>query len=362
LKCPYCGTTFFEKAEQCPDCGGPIRYERKKGERAEEEGRRSDPHSYKGRPPHPGVRARPGGFFANAGRIFAGEIFSLDRDSARALLRSHLFWPVFIFAAMPLVLEFFGIEQIPGMTVYFSLIWLAIFYRLFGLQGHPFRFCLYFYFLSMVMSFFVFQGLYYFTRGLYTMIESPDLVARLAGFVLGVGLTEEMAKIAPVVLMFLLVGRRRMILPEPDYLLYGLVAGLSFAAMENIGYITGSAVAERLGGAATIGLSASVTISRIIMTPFIHACLSGVLGYFIGRIGSAGEGRASGIAFFLVGLTVVSVLHGAYDFLAGTPAGTPLAAAALGLLYFILLVCVLRARTLSDGVEAATALVKRRLF
>jgi len=263
---------------------------------------------------------------------------------------------------MPLVLEFLGIDQIPGMTIYFSLIWLAIFYRLFGIEGQPFRICLYFYFFSMVMSFFVFQVLYYFTRGLYTLTEAADPVARLAGFVLGVGLTEEMARIAPLLLIFLLGGRRRRILPEPDYLLYGLVAGLSFAAMENIGYITGSAVAERLGDTATIGLSASVTMSRVIMTPFIHACLSGVLGYFVGRVGSAGEGGLSRVPVFIVGLSVVSVLHGAYDFLASGPAGAPLAAVALGLLYFVLLVCVLRARTLSDGIDAAKALVRRRLF
>lgn len=362
MKCPHCGTSFFEKTEQCPDCGGPIQYGREKTECPEEESRRADARTDDRRPPGSGVRAGPGGFFADARRIFAGEILSVDRDSVRILLRSHLFWPVFFFAAMPLVLEFLGIDQIPGMTVYFSLIWLAIFYRLFGFRTQSFRLCLYFYFFSMVMGFSVFQVLYYFTRDLYTLTESADPVARLAGFVLGVGLTEEMAKIAPVLLVFILGGRRRSILPEPDYLLYGIVAGLSFAAMENIGYITGSAVAERLGDTAAIGLSASVTMSRVIMTPFIHACLSGVLGYFIGRVDSAGEGGLSRIPFFIVGFSVVSVLHGVYDFLASGPAGAPLAAAALGLLYLVLLVCVLRARTLSDGAEAARALVRRRLF
>ena len=366
VKCPHCGTIFYEKTERCPDCDGSIGYPREQaGPSANEGGDTGRRESRRAASPRPSFSALPrrlSRFVGDAREALTGELLSLDRASVRSLLRSHLFWPIFLFAAFPLVLEFFRIEQIPGMTIYFSLIWLVLFYRLFGFDGRPFRLYLYFYFFSMVVGFLVFRILYTATQGLYPLTEAEGMTERLVGFVVGVGLTEELAKIAPVALFLFLAHCHSLFRLGQDYLLYGIVAGLSFAALENIGYITGSAVAEQVGGVETLGLSASVTMSRVIMTPFIHACLSGILGHFLSRGHDAGPGRPSGIAYFLVGLVLVSILHGGYNFLADSASGAPMATAALGFLYFLLLICVLRARTVSDGAGATRALFKHRLF
>ncbi|MDZ4287161.1 MAG: PrsW family glutamic-type intramembrane protease [Prosthecobacter sp.] len=119
-------------------------------------------------------------------------------------------------------------------------------------------------------------------------------------FVMGVGLREELAKLA-VFALFLpwLLWRRAPGLA----LMTGAFVGLGFALDENIGYY------ERFGG--------GVALVRFLSANFLHAALSGMAAHALYDLLRSRFARAD--KFIATFLTVVAV-HGLYDYAAGKEA------------------------------------------
>jgi RsiW-degrading membrane proteinase PrsW (M82 family) len=82
-----------------------------------------------------------------------------------------------------------------------------------------------------------------------------------------------------------------------DGMVYGAVASLGFAAMENILYVTGADIA--------------LAVSRAATAVPCHAFLGAIMGFYVGqaRFDSKSRGR-----YLAIGLGLAIVLHGLYDF------------------------------------------------
>lgn len=133
---------------------------------------------------------------------------------------------------------------------------------------------------------------------------------RLLGFVLGVGVLEEVCKALPVYLFLLRPGR----LSDPlTSAFYGAMSGLGFAIAEGATYSLSYALGLVQGD---IGFGSYVLVNtiRFVTVPLFHAILAGIVGYFIGlaAINPARQGAILGI-----GVAIAAVLHGLYNTFAG---------------------------------------------
>jgi RsiW-degrading membrane proteinase PrsW (M82 family) len=175
---------------------------------------------------------------------------------------------------------------------------------------------------------------------LYSGTETMNPLSRLLGFVLGVGVFEELCKVAPLLLFGL---QARTIRSGGDGLFLGMMSGLGFAVSEGVEYTIkywSSAVGlgeahvrqcveqatnlhggvnqdvflERLSDALPImfeqyGLFVVAQLTRFMSLPLLHAAWAGLVGY-----GAAKAFREGHWGLLFAGLGVAAVLHGLYNF------------------------------------------------
>ncbi|XPM55191.2 MAG: PrsW family glutamic-type intramembrane protease [Leptolyngbya sp. IPPAS B-1204] len=146
-------------------------------------------------------------------------------------------------------------------------------------------------------------------RALYGAINQ-GLVFRLLGFVLGVGLLEELCKALPV---YLLLYRSQKLQDPLSAAFYGAMSGLGFAIAEGAAYSFRYAVGLSRG---QLGLGAYVAANtiRFVSLPLFHAILAGIVGYFIG-LAVINPSRRSALCF--IGIAIAATLHGLYNTFAG---------------------------------------------
>jgi RsiW-degrading membrane proteinase PrsW (M82 family) len=132
--------------------------------------------------------------------------------------------------------------------------------------------------------------------------------------ILTVGLPEEAAK-ALAILLFLRAGRGRW--APRTYLYAGAVSGLAFGAAEAVTYTVAYASFLDLDGGLVVSLW------RLLCGGLFHACMAGIVAFFIGLGAWYGHLRYHLLGF---GLIVAGVLHGLYDYLADGWGGAALAA------------------------------------
>ncbi len=132
------------------------------------------------------------------------------------------------------------------------------------------------------------------------------LIPRMIGFVLGVGVLEEVTKALPVYI-FLLRPRK---LREPlTSAFYGSMSGLGFAISEGVVY----SVQYALGlvqGELDFGSYVLTNTIRFVTSPLAHAIWAGIVGYFLG-LAAINPTRQAAIIF--IGVAIAAVLHGLYD-------------------------------------------------
>lgn len=142
---------------------------------------------------------------------------------------------------------------------------------------------------------------------LYAAADSRlGLIPQLIGFVLGVGVLEELCKALPVYL-FLLRPRK---LSEPlTAAFYGAMSGLGFAIAEGGTYSLLYAIGLVKGRLDFSSYVISNTI-RFVSLPLFHAILAGTVGYFLGL---AAINRSRQVPIIVIGVAIPAVLHGLYD-------------------------------------------------
>jgi len=136
------------------------------------------------------------------------------------------------------------------------------------------------------------------------------LIPRLIGFVLGVGILEEVCKALPIYFFFLRPAK----LSDPLTLaFYGTMSGLGFAISEGVVYSVVYAFGLVQG---EIDFSAYVLTNtiRFVCLPLFHAIWAGISGYFLGL---AAINPSRQVAIIVIGIAIASVLHGLYDTFAG---------------------------------------------
>lgn len=115
----------------------------------------------------------------------------------------------------------------------------------------------------------------------------PLLAASLA-----VGVIEEACKFIP---LSLFLYPKRYFNEHTDGIIYFALAGLGFGLPENILY--------------SLEFGAKAGLGRIVLTPFFHAAITGIVGFFLAKAKLAGRKRRSIWPILLIAMLV----HGVYD-------------------------------------------------
>jgi RsiW-degrading membrane proteinase PrsW (M82 family) len=150
-------------------------------------------------------------------------------------------------------------------------------------------------------------------RILYHAI-SGGLLFRLVGFVLGVGVLEEICKALPV---YLLLWRPQKLQDPLTAAFYGAMSGLGFAIAEGAAYSFRYAVGLSRGQI-DLGSYVAANTIRFVSLPLFHALLAGIVGYFVG-LAVINPSRRS--AIFFIGICISATLHGLYNTFAGGISG-----------------------------------------
>jgi RsiW-degrading membrane proteinase PrsW (M82 family) len=131
---------------------------------------------------------------------------------------------------------------------------------------------------------------------------------------LGIGLREELCK-AATLLPILAVGRRlRPPFSRREGIIYGVMAGLSFSAIENLETFHRAGKLDELAAAhgldVTLAWTVAAALTRLVLTPLAHACWSGAVGFAFNAPRSGASRRLAAAA---AAILAVSAVHGLYD-------------------------------------------------
>jgi RsiW-degrading membrane proteinase PrsW (M82 family) len=149
--------------------------------------------------------------------------------------------------------------------------------------------------------------------------ESMNPVSSLLGYVLQVGILEELIKSLPI---FIVLKWFKKDISFLSLITIGVFSGLGFAAFENLHY--GSrAINSAYTNTMEYGVEGLVSgvqnamvnvMLRSLSLVFCHAVFSGIVAYFITTAYLRKEKMQ---ALIVLGFIVAAVLHGVYDWLAG---------------------------------------------
>lgn len=238
--------------------------------------------------------------------------------SPQFLKKKTVLW-LLLFFALPFVLAYQ--PQIAFVTwgIYFCLIWTGVFcllvkpsntiikssihYGLFtALIGIPL--------LLAAQHLPIISSFYKALPGITGQGQEHSVVKIIIGFILGVGICEELTKIVPLVLF----------LDKKNYtaksmIFAGIISGFGFAVAENIGYakIFGLQMKEfaALNPEMTIIQYAellSTQLLRFISLPLLHAAWTGIFAWFVWNYF-----REKDFSYVWIGLLFTAILHGLYD-------------------------------------------------
>ncbi len=155
-------------------------------------------------------------------------------------------------------------------------------------------------------------------RELAGAAQDAGFLRRLAGSVLGVGLSEELVKAIPLLWIFVR-NREPGTVREITYL--GCISGFAFGVSEAVAYSIFYAQTV-VRGDMPLGVYVVIQLTRLITLPLLHAVFSGIAGQFIALGVETPRMRR---ALILAGLAIAALLHGLYDVFATTVLGFALA-------------------------------------
>ena len=152
-------------------------------------------------------------------------------------------------------------------------------------------------FLAAVFEF-IFLGLLEFGSKFFFNL----IIIQLVSIFIVVGFTEEFMK-------YLIVRKTAISDPEfdepLDAMLYMVIAGLGFAAVENVLYLLS------LGHPLNVSGTLILTFFRFLGATFLHALCSGTIGFFLALSFFETKNR---LKLIIIGLFLAALLHGLYNF------------------------------------------------
>lgn len=206
----------------------------------------------------------------------------------------------------PLVAAYFvpeGWASYYCISLYFSVVWWIFFNYMFKSPQVTIEKSASIFFLMQAIVFVAWDtlglpNLNYFYKATE---ESNSMLVKLLGYTFGVGLTEEFAKILP--LIWLVKKTKKPLVPQ-TLVFYGLISGLAFGVYEGVQYQM------------TVNLSLDgsqrflMNIARLTSLPFIHAIWCAIGGFFISFAILYPCYRK---ALWALAIIIPTILHGVYD-------------------------------------------------
>ncbi len=191
-----------------------------------------------------------------------------------------------------------------AVSLYFATIWGLFFAYFFRTRQISKSKAVSTFFLTQLGVFVIFSGLN--ELNFFYAFTSAPFPLSILGYILGIGLTEEFAKMIP-----LLVLERRPREPQlpQTMVFYGLMAGIAFGVFEGVQYQTSINIRADYTTAFVLN------IARLTSLPFLHAVWAGICGYFVGMAGLYPQYRKS---LYVLALAIPATLHGLYDLFAGS--------------------------------------------
>lgn len=189
-----------------------------------------------------------------------------------------------------------------AVSLYFATIWGLFFAYFFRTRQISKSKAVSTFFLTQLGVFVIFSGLN--ELNFFYAFTSAPFPLSILGYILGIGLTEEFAKMIP-----LLVLERRAREPQlpQTMVFYGLMAGIAFGVFEGVQYQTSINIRADYTTAFVLN------IARLTSLPFLHAVWAGICGYFVGMAGLYPQYRKS---LYVLALAIPATLHGLYDLFA----------------------------------------------
>ena len=281
----------------------------------------------------------------------------------REILRSPVFLLLALVAMAPPAIQLLETNTriLYGLAIWSGVLWAMLLYRLFAdREDLSFRWALGTVLFTTFVAFPMLE-LYVWLPPNVTgwFLRSDSLGLRFTGFSLGVGVREEVFKALPLLALAVLTGHMR---NPVNGLVLGMMSGVGFAVAENVYFVfqtldSALAAVQETGALGYLVVPIYNNVVRMAMTPFLHGCFSGIVGYFISR---AVTDRSRRLAFLVFGLGLAAFLHGLYDTLVGH---SPL----LGMVveaatFFLLMTYILRARGLQSARQLGGGVFNRRLL
>ena len=223
---------------------------------------------------------------------------------------SRLLWLALLGLVPAFLIRFFS--TVPFITfyvisLYFSTIWGLFFFYFFKTPQIKTKTTVALFF---ILQFFVFViwdvlGLpkWFGINVLYGFTESSNILLRIIGFILGVGVLEETVKALP--LLLILHRAKEPYIPQ-SMVFYGLMSGIAFGVFEGVQYQM--TVNTQLDYSNAFFMN----VARLTSLPFLHAVWAGMAGYFLSFAALYPRYRLS---LYFLAIAVPAIIHGLYDVL-----------------------------------------------
>jgi RsiW-degrading membrane proteinase PrsW (M82 family) len=190
-----------------------------------------------------------------------------------------------------------------AIALYFSIIWGLFYYSVFNTPQVSQKKAIYLFFITQLITLIAvfilrvpdFHPLYRLTTSNHSYLEN------LLGYILGVGVFEELLKLLPV---YIMIKRSKEPLIPQTVVFYGLISGIGFGVFEGVVYQT------TLNSTLDYNTSFFMNIARLTSLPFLHSIWSGISAYFISFAVLYPGNRRS---LLLLSILIPSCLHGFYD-------------------------------------------------
>jgi RsiW-degrading membrane proteinase PrsW (M82 family) len=161
---------------------------------------------------------------------------------------------------------------------------------------------------------------------LYSETNSASILGKLTGFVLGVGIMEESAKVLPIWWLYIHAKNEDNL---STIVFLGCISGFAFGVAEAARYSISYALGLQNGNMG-MGTYLITQMTRLITLPLLHAVWCGIFSYFVAL---ASVNRHVGKGLLLAGLIICATLHGTYDTFSDSIIGVGIAV--LSMLIFV---------------------------
>lgn len=193
------------------------------------------------------------------------------------------------------------------ISLYFSIIWGLFFYASFKTGQVGFKTTMAVFFLTQIFVFVIWDIIGLPNLNPFYSLIKTDFLRSFLGFTFGVGLTEEFAKMIP--LLIILKKAKEPLIPQ-TVVFYGLMSGIAFGVWEGVQYQVS------INAELEYDVSFFLNIARLTSLPFLHACWCGIAGYFLSFSELYPKYRWG---LRLLALFIPTLIHGLYDSIAGYP-------------------------------------------